>query len=49
MKVWMKPIEMIAWFNQESMPIPLRYRITLKDGSQQVVQVDKVIHKEEEN
>lgn len=48
MKVWMKPIEMIAWFNQDSMPVPLRYRIKLNDGSNKVVKVDKVIHKEEE-
>lgn len=48
MKVYMKPIEMIAWFTKDKLPIPLRYRIQLDNGANQVIQVDKVLHKEEE-
>ena len=48
MKVLMKPIEMIAWFTTEKMPIPLRYRLIDEDHTYKVVQVDKVIFAEEE-
>ncbi|NLW22982.1 MAG: hypothetical protein GXY88_07000 [Tissierellia bacterium] len=48
MKVLMKPIEMIAWFPKEGVPIPLRYRITTSDDTNHVVKVHKVVYKEEE-
>ncbi|MFY9214643.1 MAG: hypothetical protein WAO45_07975 [Tissierellaceae bacterium] len=48
MKVLMKPIEMIAWFNEGEYPIPLRYRIKSEDMSNVVVKVDRIIFKEEE-
>lgn len=43
MKVLMKPIEMIAWFTQEGVPKPIRYRL---DGN--VIKVEKVTSKSEE-
>jgi len=39
----MKPIEMIAWFTQEGVPKPIRYRL---DGN--VIKVEKVTSKSEE-
>lgn len=48
MKVLMKPIEMIAWFTKDGLPIPLRYRITSEDKSDTVIKVDKILFKEEE-
>lgn len=48
MKVLMKPIEMIAWFNEDKYPIPLRCRITSEDMSNMVIKVDKILFKEEE-
>lgn len=44
----MKPIEMIAWFTKEEMPIPLRYRLIAHDNTNKVIKVDRVIFKEEE-
>lgn len=43
MKTLMKPIEMIAWFNHEGMPRPIRFRI---DG--EVYRVQQVCHTTEE-
>ena len=48
MKILMKPIEMIAWFNQDNYPIPLRYRLTSEDMSNTVIKVDKILFREEE-
>lgn len=47
-KLLMKPIEMIAWFNEDEFPIPLRYRLETNDSEKIVVSVDKIIFKEEE-
>lgn len=43
MKILMQPIEMIAWFDMNGTPRPLRFRI---DG--QVQRVDQIIHISEE-
>ncbi|MDD2447704.1 MAG: hypothetical protein PHY91_08465 [Tissierellia bacterium] len=48
MKILMKQIEMIAWFNLEDYPIPLRYRITSEDSTNKVIKIDKILFKEEE-
>ena len=48
MKILMKPIEMIAWFNHDAYPIPLRYRITAEDMSDTVIRVDKILFRQEE-
>lgn len=48
MKILMKPIEMIAWFNKDAYPVPLRYRITAEDMSDVVIRVDKIIFRQEE-
>ena len=48
MKILMKPIEMIAWFNKDEYPVPLRYRITAEDLSDTVIKVDKILFKQEE-
>jgi hypothetical protein len=48
MKILMKPIEMIAWFTNDGIPIPLRYRIVSKDKTNIVVKVGKVVTKDEE-
>lgn len=47
MKVLMKPIEMIAWFTQEGIPNPIRYKLS-EDASNVVIKVDKVITRSEE-
>ncbi|MGM0396972.1 MAG: hypothetical protein ACQEP4_07945 [Bacillota bacterium] len=48
MKVLMKPIEMIAWFNGEKFPVPLRFRLKAEDGSNLVVKIDRILFQEEE-
>lgn len=48
MKILMKPIEMIAWFNLKEKPIPLRYRIIDENNRYRVIKVDKIIFAEEE-
>lgn len=48
MKVLMKPIEMIAWFTEQGIPHPVKYRTTLDDKSKVSIKVDKIITREEE-
>lgn len=48
MKVLMKPIEMIAWFNKDNYPIPLRYRVASENMENVVIKVDKILFREEE-
>ncbi|WP_422487083.1 hypothetical protein [Gudongella sp. DL1XJH-153] len=48
MKVLMKPIEMIAWFNGEKFPVPLRFRLQAEDGSNLVIKIDRILFQEEE-
>ncbi|SET05600.1 hypothetical protein [Anaerobranca gottschalkii] len=42
MKVVMKPIDMIVWFNQEGKPRPIKYRFESEEGNQ-VIKVDNVL------
>ena len=44
MKVYMKPIEMIAWFSQDGSLHPVRYKI-----DDMVIKVEQVTSKSEEN
>lgn len=48
MKVLMKQIEMIAWFNGEKFPVPLRFRMEAEDGSNLVVKIGRILFQEEE-
>lgn len=48
MKVFMKPVDMIATHPREGMPIPLKYRISSAEGTNKVIKVEKIIHKAEE-
>jgi len=43
MKIVMKPIEMIAWFNKDGVLTPVRYKI-----EDNVIKVDQVTSKSEE-
>lgn len=46
MKVIAKPIQMLAWFNEDGQPNPIRFRITNEDESFTVIKVDKVLFKD---
>lgn len=48
MKVLMKPIEMIAWFTEDGVPNPLRYRIQGENQENVTVSIEKIILRQEE-
>lgn len=48
MKILMWPIEMAAWFTQEGVINPIRYRVTSDQSEPSVVKIDKVILRTEE-
>nr|WP_042333292.1 hypothetical protein [Desulfosporosinus meridiei] len=48
MRILMQPIEMIAWFNLEGIPNPIRYKIASSDASKAVVKVDRIVTRSEE-
>lgn len=39
---------MLAWFNKDNYPVPLRYRITAEDSTKIVIKVEKILFREEE-
>ena len=48
METMMKEIEMIAYFQKEGLPVPLRYRIANEEGELQVIGVDRVLWRKED-
>ncbi|MDP4143161.1 MAG: hypothetical protein Q8936_01585 [Bacillota bacterium] len=48
MKVIAKPVEMVAWFDEEGTPHPMRFRITTEDESKSVIKIHRVLFKNEE-
>lgn len=42
MKVIEKPIEMICWFDEKGLQHPIKFRLKTKDGSEEVIKVNKV-------
>ncbi|HEY8893151.1 MAG TPA: hypothetical protein VIM70_23265 [Clostridium sp.] len=40
MKVVAKTIEMVAWFNEKSIPKPVRFRYENEDESYRVIKID---------
>ncbi|WBW96318.1 hypothetical protein [Oceanirhabdus sp. W0125-5] len=43
MKVVAMPIDVVAWFDKEGIPHPVRFRITTKDCQEQVVKIHKIM------
>ncbi|MDM8533385.1 hypothetical protein QUF55_01660 [Clostridiaceae bacterium HSG29] len=48
MKVIAKPIEMIAWFNEDGKIKPIRFRLETENGEKEVIKVLKVFSTEKE-
>lgn len=48
MKVLMKSIEMIAWFNDKDYPIPLRFRLDSENKERTVIRVGRIFSQDEE-
>jgi len=46
MKVVKMPIEMIAWFTQEGIPHPIKFRLKNDDESWIVVKVNRIISRD---
>jgi len=47
MKVVARPIEVIAWFTKEGVPMPVRFRVQDEDENQ-VIKINKIITKDRE-
>ena len=43
MKVVAMPIDVVAWFDKEGIPHPVRFRVTTKDHEEQVVKIQKIM------
>lgn len=48
MKIVARPIEMIAWFTRDGVPNPIRFRIIEEDKAFKVINVDKIIFRQNE-
>ena len=48
MKVLMKPIKMIVWFNEDGTPNPVRFNMRQDDESTITIRIGRVIQKREE-
>jgi hypothetical protein len=48
MKVLAMPIEMVAWFEKNGTPHPVRFRLTSAEKLELVIKVDRVVNMEKE-
>lgn len=48
MKVVAKPIEMVAWFDKNGVPNPVRFRFENEDGKLITIKIDRVITRDKE-
>ena len=44
----MKPVKMIAWFDEDGMPTPVRYNMATEDQTSMTIHIDRIIQKREE-
>jgi len=47
-KAMVKPVDVIAWFNESGTPCPIRFRINNENETKQVINVDRVMFVEKE-
>ena len=48
MKVYMKNIEVIAWFKYNEHPVPIKFRLENKEGENIVISINRIIFSGEE-
>lgn len=48
MKILMKPIEVIAWFNIDGMPTPLKFRIEEPHGLPAIIKIEHISYRAED-
>jgi len=46
MKIVAKPIEMVAWFTEDGMPKPIKFRIKEENDLWKIIKIDHVIERE---
>jgi hypothetical protein len=47
LKILMKPIKMIAWFEENGKLTPVRYQVAEVDGNK-IIKIDRILYQEEE-
>ena len=48
MKIVAKSVEMVAWFTQEGIPRPVRFRLVNEEGIYTIIKIDRIISKDKE-
>jgi len=48
MQVLAKPISVVAWYEENGMPHPVRFKIKAEDESEMVMKIGKVMFKDKE-
>lgn len=48
MKIYMQPIDSMAWFNRDGIPHPLRFRIITEDQTYKTIKIERTITRSEE-
>ena len=48
MKIVARPVEMVAWFTQEGMLKPVRFRLVSEEGVYTIIKIDRIVSKDRE-
>jgi len=48
MKIVAKPIQVVAWFEENGTPHPVKFKLSAEDEQFKVIKVDRVLFKEKE-
>lgn len=48
MKIVAAPVEMVAWFTQEGIPRPVRFRLVNEEGNYTTIKIDRIVSKDRE-
>jgi hypothetical protein len=48
MKIVARPVEMVAWFTQEGIPKPVRFRLINEEGTYTIIKIDRIVSKDRE-
>jgi len=48
MRIYMQPIESIAWFKRDGTPYPIKFKIADNDQTDKTIKIEKVLHRTEE-
>ena len=48
MKIVAAPVDMVAWFTQEGIPRPVRFRLVNEEGNYTTIKIDRIVSKDRE-